>query len=775
MNEHQTPRRWRLHFVGACSLALVLSGCGGGGGTGGPPASGGIACGPPPAPPATVDATTSGLAASTALNITINAVCIESPPVLSFTVTNQAGTGMAGLTASDLRFNIAKLIPTSNGSPSKWQNYINRVRSGAVQGSQERNASGFAFGTFVNNGNGTYVYSFATDITDPAANPCPAPCTDAEGNPLNLTYVPSLTHRVAIQQGNGAYPRSSGIRDFVPTGGIGASRDIVLNATCNTCHYQLRVHGTRVDTNFCVTCHNPGSWVAGTPNTTVDFKVMIHKIHYNIYNSVNTSDPAGANYLPPELPSVDAGYPYTIGSADFSDPTWTQDTRTCTRCHDGALSAQGDNWRNQPNIEACGSCHDNVYFGALPDPAKPYQTVPHSGGVQTDDSACSLCHGTGKVADVAVAHDFNGRFKAAAAKFQFNIIDAAPTAPNSAPVVTFSVTDPTNGNAPYDITTDPAFTAGGASTLNVKVGWTAANRVDIGNDGNGQNYGQPISISALTSAVPGATPGTYTITFPAIPAAQTGTLRVMMDGHPAGDVTSPGTFQDRLTVKSVFKDFAITGTAVARRTVVEIQKCNVCHNVLSLHGNNRTNEPQVCVVCHNPNGTDKSQRPPGGGIDGKAEEAIDFKTMIHAIHAGQASNGGFREKGIVIYGFGGRANDFSNVVFPGHLNVCTTCHTDTSYQLSGIWASPTANGILGNTFDTAASPTDASDNLRISPIASVCYSCHDTAAAQTHMESQGANFSATQATLDSSVVEGCTTFCHGPAGAWPLKKVHNVP
>jgi OmcA/MtrC family decaheme c-type cytochrome len=776
MNQQQTPQSWRLHLFGACLLAVALSACGGGGGgSGTAPPPGGVACGATPVPPASVDATTAGLTASTALNFTINAVCIDSPPVVTFTVTNQAGTGMAGLTASDVRFNIAKLEPISNGNPTNWQNYINRASGGAVQGSQERMRTGFPFGTLTNNGNGTYVYTFATDITNPAANPCPAPCTDADGKPLNISYEPGLTHRVTIQQGNSAYPKATGVLDFVPNGTPADSRDIVLTSTCNTCHNELTVHGTRVDTRLCVTCHNPGSWVAGTPNTTVDFKVMIHRIHYNIYNSVNTNNPAAPNYLPRELPSVAAGYPYTIGSADFSDPTWTQDARNCERCHNSSLSAQGGYWRNQPNMQACGSCHDNVYFGIQPDPAKPYQTVPHSGGVQTDNSTCFLCHGTGKAVDVAVAHDFTGRFKAAAAKFQFNIISAAPTTPGSAPVVTFSVTDPTNGNAPYDIMTDPAFTAGSTSSLSVKLGWTAGTRPDIGNDGNGQDYGQPISINALNSAVAGATPGTYTVTFPAIPLAVTGTMRVMMDGHPAGDVTTPGTFQDRLAVTSAFKDFAITGTVMPRRVVVAIQKCDVCHDILSLHGNNRTNEPQVCVVCHNPNATDKSQRPAGGGVDGKAEEAIDFKTMIHAIHAGQASDGGFRETGIVIYGFNGSVNDFSDVGFPGKLNVCTTCHTDTSYQLAGIWAAPTANGVLGTTIDTGASATDPADNLRKSPTAAVCSSCHDSASAQTHMESHGANFSATQAVLDTGTQEGCATLCHGPGGAWDLKKVHNVP
>ena len=303
-----------------------------------------------------------------------------------------------------------------------------------------------------------------------------------------------------------------------------------------------------------MTCHNPGSWVAGTPNVPVDFKVMIHKIH------------DGAS-----LPSVLAGTPYVVNGTDFSKVVFPQDVRNCTKCHDGTpgasnATAQGDNWKMQPSMQACGACHDDVYFGTKPDPAKPYQTIAHPGGVMTDNSACALCHAAGRFTDnkdIVVAHNFPTRLAAAAAKFKYNIISVTPTTAGSKPVITFSVTDPTNADAPYDIKAAAAFTAGGNSTLTVKLGWSTS---DFGNDDSGQAFGQPVSINLLGNAAvaAGATPGTYTVTSTvAIPATQTGTLRVMMDGHPAGDVTTAGTFTDRLPVTSVFKDFAITG-AVTR-------------------------------------------------------------------------------------------------------------------------------------------------------------------------------------------------------------------
>jgi OmcA/MtrC family decaheme c-type cytochrome len=752
-----TRRGWNLlRGLAASLLAFALVGCGGGSGGGGGSAGA-------PAGPAGANIDVAALTASTALTMNITGASVSSPPVVNFTVTNESGTGMAGLVAADLRFNIAKLAPGSNGEPGAWQNYINVVVAGAVQGSQERSDAGFAFGTLVNNGNGSYTYTFATDITNAAANPCPAPCTDAAGKALNLSFQPGLTHRVTIEQGNNAYPRSAGVFDFVPGGGTSTRRDIVATAKCNECHNQLTGHGTRVDTKLCVTCHNPGSWVAGAPNTPVDFKVMIHKIHY------------GA-----KLPSVVAGTPYVVSGTDFSNVVFPQDVRNCSKCHDATAgtanaTAQGDNWKNGPNMEACGACHDNVFFGTTPDLARPYQTVPHPGGVMTDNSLCSGCHAPGRFADnqdIVVAHSFPARLRAVAARFKYNIISVTPTTAGTTPVITFSVTDPTIADAPYDIKTAAAFTAGASSTLALELGWSAAGIADFGNDGSGLAFGQPVSINLLGNAavVAGATPGTFTVTSTvAIPATQTGTLRAVMEGHPAGDVTIAGSFTDKLPVKSVFRDFAITGTAVARRLVVDIAKCDACHGVLSLHDNNRTDEPGVCAVCHNPNATDFAQRPAAA----RPEESIDFKRIIHAIHAGQADRGGFRTTGITIYRSDSSPHNFSSVVFPGKLNDCSMCHTGTSYQLTGpFWDAPAANGILGSTISTPTA--NSADNLRITPIAAVCSSCHDGGLERTHMEDafNAGNFSATQAAIVAAP-EACS-FCHGPGRAVDIQVVHGV-
>ena len=96
---------------------------------------------------------------------------------------------------------------------------------------------------------------------------------------------------------------------------------------------------------------------------------------------------------------------------------------------------------------------------------------------------------------------------------------------------------------------------------------------------------------------------------------------MVIEGHPALDVNGDGVL-DRLPVKSVYRHFRILdATIVPRRAVVDIEKCKQCHQPhLSLHGNNRTDEIQACVTCHNPNATDIAYRTSG------AETPIDFKS-----------------------------------------------------------------------------------------------------------------------------------------------------
>jgi OmcA/MtrC family decaheme c-type cytochrome len=377
--------------------------------------------------------------------------------------------------------------------------------------------------------------------------------------------------------------------------------------------------------------------------------------------------------------------------------------------------------------------------------------------------------------------------------------------------VIFSIADPRTPGVLWDIkNADPVLNPfkNAGSTLRVNLGWNTAEHVNTGSRPvstpiartwlapgaapNAVGAAYPIQINALTSAAQPCTaldcPGLPDIFLrfwvtAVLPSQAVGSATAAIEGHPTWPVTVAGApALANVPVKSVFGIFAISDPSpVPRRRVVDFGKCSRCHDGavhgdhvvprLSLHGANRNEEPGVCVMCHNPNQTDIPWRTVG------REESVDFKRMVHGIHAG-----GFRQQPLVIYGFRGTITDFSYVRFPAELRDCTRCHVDNGRK--GSFELPLASSVLGSTVDTrsalgpAAPPygyvdVDPSNNLRITPIASVCSSCHDKSEVRRHMISKGASFSALQSEIGTRYVERCVS-CHGPGRDKDVRKAHEI-
>jgi len=276
--------------------------------------------------------------------------------------------------------------------------------------------------------------------------------------------------------------------------------------------------------------------------------------------------------------------------------------------------------------------------------------------------------------------------------------------------------------------------------------------------------------------------GTYTMTSSiAIPAGVTGTAVIGFEGHPAGDLDGDGVYSDRIPVTNVFKIAAVTGTASPRRTVVNITRCDACHKVLSLHGNNRTDEPQVCVICHNPAATDINRRKGAtmvasvscaqglvSTIDGRCEQTIDFKRMVHMIHASELQPA---DAPFVIYGFGNNPIDFAEVTYPAGAKIsqCESCHEpDTYYPVD-----PTL--VQATTTDTGPSITSQTDDTGITPNTAACSGCHTDSAAALHMTQNGGSFSAPKPAggIVTSPLETCGV-CHGPGQLADVKLMHKI-
>ena len=796
-----------LRASGALMLIAMIAGCSGTTGSAG-------SAGATGATGATGPTTTgSALNISTATSITgkILSVTVNGPPVVKFQLTDENGAFLQGLPAADLGFAVAQLVPGQNGSSSRWNSYIYGtvapatcpagVVACATTPETQASVEAATTGALVDNGDGTYQYTFKKNITtDPV-----------------VIYNATLTHRVGfeirnlVQANNAAYT-------FQPSTGATTgifSREIVDTATCDTCHTSLTAHGgARVEVQYCVMCHSPSS-TDPTSGNTLDMKVMIHKIHTGInLPSIQTTT------TPNTVPTLGLGY-WIVGYGDslsnFNTTLYPQDTRNCTTCHvqtTPLVTPQAANYMTVPTMEACGACHDNVNFAT---------GANHGPNIVANDTQCTTCHGATSSIDngglqVAAVHVIPE--VVAAAKFQYIINSVTFTTDathNVYPVVKFSVVDPTNGNAPYNILTAAAFAGtdpgtgkpvcanGGTARLAIDIAWETSDYTNWGSGVTPAAWGQPFSLNPLAvagcaTAVPAAAltgpdaTGAFTLTspnaLPTPPAAACpptsatacpaiSNIAVVIEGHPGVVTTGPGATAIPVT-STVGYGNVLGATPVARRMVVDIAKCDVCHSDLAEHGDNRNNNAQVCVVCHNPASTDVGSRQglTTAGIDGLWEQTIDFKHMIHAIHDGSVR--GAAGSPFVIYGYGGSVNNFTDVVYPGQINRCDACHVGTSYY-PVVDTAVQATTFLTGLSKEVPNPTTVGNPIATSANMAVCSACHVDAVTQTHMQQNGGSTTVTKDAEGRTVissnpanVETCS-ICHGAGGVADVKIVHNIP
>lgn len=457
-----------MNIAAASLLAVAIAGCGGGGGggdTAAPPA-GGTGTGTTPTVPTVAVPTGTAPVTLTATTPTATfaaltpavpaiAVAINSPPKVTFSLTDGNGNAIIGigtgkrLRATDtlpayqnISFGLAKLVPGSNGAPSKWVSYnvmtvptYKSATDNTIVASVPTRPGTDSSGTLVDNGNGTYTYTFWNDVSTvkdrAAAATVTAPNNIADLGDLN--YDANAVHRLTIQiSGNvpgtgtntpdGSTSSVAGVPmanpvnavyDFIPATGKAVtatdpSRDIVATAKCNECHNKLgnipgspeAFHGGgRNDTKYCVVCHTDqrkyGRTEAATTATGYsgstylvngisvgNLPTLVHKIH-----------------MGKELTKTG----YNFGGVLFNEVTYPQPITNCVKCHDGTAgaanaTANGDNWKSVPTRLACGACHDGINFATgkgitLADAAAGNtSSVGHIGGAKADDSQCVLCH-----------------------------------------------------------------------------------------------------------------------------------------------------------------------------------------------------------------------------------------------------------------------------------------------------------------------------------------------------------------------------------------------
>jgi len=550
---------------------------------------------------------------------------------------------------------IAATIPQGQ---EQYTAYTTRVQTSPITNQSATQASTDSGGVFTSTADGQYTYTFKTKAPS--------------GFNANATHTIGAYATRDLTEFNLGTQYSNNEFDFVPGGGkVQTVRDVVETQSCNQCHDNLSAHGgARYEVRLCVMCHTPQSTDPDTGNT-VDFKVMIHKIH----DGVN-------------LPSVKAGGKYQIigfnqAVSDFSDVEFPvgNDVRNCTMCHT-PTAKQANGYMNASRA-ACGSCHDDVNFAT----GQNHVNLP-----QTSDANCTMCHiPQGELefdASILGAHTIPTQSKQLPG-LNFNLVKVDNGSAGKSPTVTFNIQD--NAGNPILASAMSRLALIIAGPTSDYSGYTSedATKATCGSDGN----------------------CAYTFKY-VIPANATGTFSVGIEGRNTYTLNGGTVQQTTVQVGGNNKviSFSVDGTPMqARRTVVSTAACNVCHSSLTVHGANR-NQIEMCVLCHNPNTNDSDFRPAAQN----PPQTVDFRTMIHKIHTGANLNSEY-----TIFGFGGSTNDFTKIQFPGDTRDCEKCHVNGSYQL------PLNSNLLPVQTPRGFTPTTQ-------PTAAACLACHTDQSAASH-------------------------------------------
>jgi OmcA/MtrC family decaheme c-type cytochrome len=297
-------------------------------------------------------------------------------PTIVFTLRNDAGDALRDLSGlSNLSFNLAG--PTTD--------YEQRFTASPIGDDPDGTLTG-------PDGEGAFTFALS--------EPIPADAVGSWSVGAEARRSVRLTDSISV---NEAAPNP--VVSFSVDGGEASPRRVVVeDQNCFSCHGEFSkgfsVHGNlRNRVEYCALCHNPNesdanrrrndpaAVAAASPVATIDFKVMIHKIHRG-----------------DDLAEPYAVYGFNSMPVSFNDLRFSGDLRICTECHAegtaylppfpgtalgtlfGHLDPQnGDeiiDGRLGPVTSVCTSCHD--------DP----EATAHAEAETTADGeeTCTVCH-----------------------------------------------------------------------------------------------------------------------------------------------------------------------------------------------------------------------------------------------------------------------------------------------------------------------------------------------------------------------------------------------
>ncbi len=671
--------------------------------------------------------------------------------------------------------------------------YTTREATSPITGDTVIQGSSDSEGEYTTIATGEYLYKFSTEL--------PADY-DAD-----VTHTLGIYARRDLREFNLERYVDNVLDHFVPSGnGAAVPRDIVTTETCNgRCHDPLAIHGgSRQEIGLCVLCHNPTQGIDPDTGNSVNFPVLVHKIHagaelengYTIIGfrqtvhdysevvfpaAINECEACHTGGTPtPEIPLV-AG-PNPVPSCDrngkgASTLTWDyadgNSVSVRIRDEDGKVfsregpagSKMTGNWVTDSldfflvdestgeTIQELGM--DTTVFGCNGEAPGGFVGKPgaqHTAWMTNPSrAACGACHD-------------NVNFATGEGHSEANLVMEDDS-------VCHLCHRPDTGNE-YDRSVR------GAHTVNYKsnqLGGVLVQIDKVRNTGPGQRpvvefwlsdknglldpsdlgrllfslsgpnedfdfYEQEDAL--VPNSISGIGPGKWAYQFVnPIPANAYGSWSVGVEGRINGVVINAGTAKE-FTMNDQMQNF-VKPIAVTDDEAVARREIVSDAKCESCHLNLSLHGSNR----HDPQYCVTCHQP--GATDEAVRpegtlpaESIHFKYLIHKIHRGAEL-----ENGYVVYGFRSSVHDFGHVEFPGDLRNCDTCHVNGSQQL------PLPDGLL-------PTPTPYAFTDLMEPETAACLSCHDSFEAAAHA-----------AANTGALGETCST-CHGEDKAFSVDYVH---
>ena len=377
---------------------------------------------------------------------------------------------------------------------------------------------------------------------------------------------------------------------------------------------------------------------------------------------------------------------------DYLGVVFPSDVRNCTYCH------TDDRWKTKPSRLACGTCHDNTWFGSSG--SMPAGMELHAGGPASQDGTCTICHQADTDSAIAASITKNHTVPPPAPAYTASIAITPPAngafyGAGDKPVLTLSVVDKATGQP-----VDPATIKEPQISTNVQPGeWrTAALYV----------YGpRAFSVPVLTTAAalksttvstanndlrvrkdpanndPAATRTAEAIQY------QLGEVTNLV----AGTYTAYAEFRPSTGVSATTYLNLQVGVTNVESQITPASSCLSCHGESRIHSSSRAlrMEPELCKACH-----DYSHQMTGKTNWTNSQWGFGVSPIVRRVHG--AHFGRYLHKGNENGGGG-----LSEIIFPQDVRNCTKCHSDPK---NTTWSS--------------------------SPSRLACFACHDSTEATTH-------------------------------------------